>query len=273
MPFELDAYLERVEYRGGRAPTLETLHALTRAHVTHIPFENLDPILDRRVRLDLDGIFDKLVTRRRGGYCFEQNGLLEHALLELGFEVRAISARVRVDRTRHEQAPRTHVFLLVALGDRQWMTDLGVGALSLSSAIEFRLGGEQETPHEPRRVLFESGLFFHQAKLGDAWRDVCEFTLEAMPQIDREIANWYVSTHPQSRLRATVQVARALPDGRRVTLRGCELTHRERDGRAVVRSVDGSAFGSTLEDHFDLRLEKEDVAELVRRSNPGPSPG
>ena len=82
--FSLDDYLARVGYHGPRAPTLALLSELTAAHTQSIPFENLDVLLGRRIELGIDAVFDKLVRQRRGGYCFEQNGLFLHVLTALG---------------------------------------------------------------------------------------------------------------------------------------------------------------------------------------------
>jgi N-hydroxyarylamine O-acetyltransferase len=185
--FDLDAYLARIGYTGHRQPTVEVLHALTAAHAQSIPFENLDVLLGLGIDLSAEAVFDKLVRRRRGGYCFEQNSLFLAALTALGFKAVPLSARVRIDRPRDVLPPRTHLFLRVDLAGESWLTDVGVGALSLTRAIRYGVEGEQATPHEPRRLVREDGRWFHQARLGDTWSDVYEFTGEEMPHIDREV--------------------------------------------------------------------------------------
>ncbi len=212
-----------------------------RTHAS-IPFENLDVLLGRGIDLGLEAVFDKLVRRRRGGYCFEQNGLFLQVLTEIGFDARPLSARVRIfPPVRLQTPPRTHLFLEVVIDGARWMTDVGIGGLSLTSAIRFDVQGDcgvaQPTPHEPRRIIREGDHWLHQARLGDEWSDVYEFTLEEMPPIDREVANWYTSAHPQSHFRDRLIVARAAPDGRRVTLLNGELRVRDRDGVAVERPI------------------------------------
>ncbi len=241
MTLDLDAYFDRIGYQGPREPTVAVLNALMAAHVQAIPFENLDVLRGAGVDLAPDAVFDKLVRRRRGGYCFEQNGLFLDVLLGLGFTVRPLSARVRLQPWPGQKPPRTHLFLDVATGSERWLADVGVGAMSLSAAIRLTAGDEQPTPHEPRRIVREGDHWLHQARLADSWTDVYEFTGEEMPPIDREVANWYTSAHPRSHFRDQVMAARALPDGGRVTLRGAELKRRARDGRAetrVLRSPD-----------------------------------
>jgi N-hydroxyarylamine O-acetyltransferase len=237
---DLDAYFARIDYRGARAPTLEVLHAVTAAHAQSIPFENLDVLLGAPVELDAASLFGKLVTARRGGYCFEQNGLFLLVLQALGFDAKPLSARVRLQRPRDYTPARSHVFIRVELGGESWLTDVGVGGASLTSAIRFQADVEQATAHEPRRIVREDGRWFHQIRYGSEWKDVCEFTGEEMPMIDRTVANWYTSAHRESHFRNRMTVARALPDGRRLALLNREITARERDGRGVTREI-GSA--------------------------------
>jgi N-hydroxyarylamine O-acetyltransferase len=255
MSFDLDQYLERIGYRGPREPTLPVLHALTAAHSETIPFENLDVLLGRPIRLELNAVHDKLVLQRRGGYCFEQNGLFLHVLTQLGFTVAPLSARVRLQRPRDVTPPRTHLFLRVELEGDSWLTDVGIGAMSLTSAIRLALDVTQETPHEPRRIVEEGGGFFHQAHFAGVWNDVYEFTLEQMPPIDRELGNWYTSTHPNSHFRKAAMVARAAPDGVRITLLDRELSVRQRDGRADKRVLRDDELAPALAQHFGLQLD------------------
>lgn len=252
---ELDAYFRRIEYGGSRTPTLETLHAVCAAHVTAIPFENLDVLLGRGVELSDDAVDAKLVHAGRGGYCFEQNTLLLRALLALGFEARALSARVRWQRPRDVTPPRTHVFVRVELDGASWICDVGVGGMSVACALRLVPDVEQPTPHEPRRLVREDGRWFHQAWLGDAWHDVWESTLEEMPPIDREVGNWFTSAHPQSHFKSRLLVARARPGGGRVTLLDRELTIRAPGAPPVTHVVTTAAeLLDVLATHFALRF-------------------
>lgn len=250
---QLSQYLARVDYQGPREPGVPALHALTSAHVQHIPFENLDVLLGLGVDLSDDAVFDKLVTRRRGGYCFEQNGLFSRVLTAFGFDVTPVSARVRLDRPRDVTPARTHMFLRVAIDGHDWITDVGVGGASLTSALRLELDREQPTPHEPRRIIREDGRYFHQARFGVRWADVCEFTGEPMPPIDREVANWFTSTHPGSHFRSRLMVARAGSEGRRYTLLNDELKIRERSGVAHTVGIETPEhLLEVLQAHFGL---------------------
>jgi len=251
---DLDAYLTRIGYAGSREPTLTTLNAISAAHVSAIPFENIDVLRGVPIDLEVGALEQKLVFARRGGYCFEQNTLLLEVLSQLGYRVQPISARVRWGRAREFTPARTHLFVRVEL-EQSYLADVGVGSMSLTSALRLADYGEQPTPHEPRRILRENDRLYHQARLGEAWLDVNEFTLEEMPLIDRIVANWYTSTHPQSHFRNRLLVARAAPDGGRVTLADRELTQRGGDGKAYVsRIATHHELLSVLEAQFGITL-------------------
>jgi N-hydroxyarylamine O-acetyltransferase len=250
---DLDRYFARIGLAPRRDPTRATLDAIIAAHVANIPFENLDVLLDRGIDLELAAIEDKLIVRRRGGYCFEHNTLLLHVLEELGFSVRPYSARVRIGRARDFIPARTHLFCAVEIDGRPWLADVGVGALSPTCSLRLDSSEVQETPHEPRRIIFEDGRWFHQARLRDEWVDVCEFTREEMPPIDRIVGNWYTSAHPESHFRNRLVVARALPDGGRVSLLNRELTVRSRGGTARTTAIDDpDALLAVLAEQFGL---------------------
>ncbi len=253
---DLDAYCSRIGYTGARTPTLDTLNAIVERHVATIPFENLDVLCGRPIDLSASALEDKLVARQRGGYCFEQNGFLLLVLEAMGFAVRPLSARVRFERPRGVIPPRTHLFVRVEIEGETWLADVGVGGLSLTGAIRLALHDEQRTPHEPRRIVRDGPLYLHQVRFGAEWHDVCEFTLEEMPPIDRELANWYTSTHPDSRFKHRLVVARALPDGARRTLVNRELTTRDWKGRAETREIQSyDELIGVLDRDFGLRLD------------------
>jgi len=255
---DLDAYFDRIRYTGPREPTLATLNGLVAAHVEQIPFENFDSLLNRPVLLDPASLQRKLIHDRRGGYCFEQNGLLLLVLESLGFHVRPLSARARVGRERHSIPPRTHLFCRVELDGVSWLADAGIGRLSPTAALRLELDTEQPTPHEPRRLIREGSLYYHQARVAGEWTDVCDFTLEEMPFIDCEVASWFTCTHPQSHMKGRLLVARAAPEGRRVTLLDNEFTIREADGTPNKRTLTSrDELLSVLAEHFGLHLDRD----------------
>jgi N-hydroxyarylamine O-acetyltransferase len=238
---DLNRYFERIGYAGPRSAAggVEALHALSAAHVGAIPFENLDVLLGRPIELEPEALFEKIVVRKRGGYCFEQNGLFLEVLQAMGFEASPLSARVRLRATSRAFIPaRTHVFLRVVIEGEAWLADVGVGAASLTAPLRFGVDGEQRTPHEPRRLVEEDGRHFHRIKYGDAWQDVYEFTGEEMPFIDRVVGNWYTSAHPTSHFKDRFIVAKSLPEGRRTSILNREFSIRESNGLATTTPIE-----------------------------------
>jgi N-hydroxyarylamine O-acetyltransferase len=265
---DLSAYLARIGLTQTPAATVRTLHEIALHHVQSIPFENLDILLNRPISLEPSAIEDKLVHARRGGYCFEHNTLLRHVLEALGFEVTLLSARARYRLPPGVQRPRTHMLLRIDCEGQTYLLDGGFGGLSPTAALRLQLDVEQATPHEPRRLVSEGkwdgfslrapdAVLVHQAFLGDGWHDLFEFTLEAMPVLDREMGNWYTSAHPQSHFRDRLMVARATPLGR-VTLQDRELTFRERNGAATTQVLSSHReLLEVLREHFQLRFPGE----------------
>jgi N-hydroxyarylamine O-acetyltransferase len=140
----LAAYLERIGFRGTARPDLHTLQSLQQCHVSNVPFENLDVQLRRPVGLDLDSRFDKIVRQRRGGWCFELNGVLGRALQEIGFDVMRMSAGVLRERFGDAQMGN-HLCLLVRL-DQPYLVDVGFGG-SLSAPLPLRDAVHDHPPY------------------------------------------------------------------------------------------------------------------------------
>ncbi len=262
---DLDRYFRRIGYTGPTTPTAATLHALTRAHAQSIPFENVDVLLDRPIRLGPDALYRKLVLAHRGGYCFEQNGLFLEVLRDLDFEARPLRAAVRIDEPdRSVPTGHTHLALEVRLDGESWLTDVGFGSSSLTRALRLVPDIEQVTPHDTRRLVQADGRWFHQILHGGTWTDVYAFAGESMPLSDRRIANWYTSTYPDSKFRHELMVAIALPDGGRATLHNHQLTLREADGSVRQRSIAGMpALLDVLRERFGIDLPTGTHFELA----------
>jgi len=126
---DLDAYCRRIHWTGDTSPTVETLAGLLAAHTARIPFENLDVLLRRPLRLDPGSLQDKLVHARRGGYCFEHATLFAAVLEALGFRPVRHAARV-VLFAPHTEVPRSHMFLTVPVDGATFVVDPGFGAFT-----------------------------------------------------------------------------------------------------------------------------------------------
>jgi N-hydroxyarylamine O-acetyltransferase len=236
------------------------LASLQLHHTRAIPFENLNPLLGWPVRLDAASLQDKLIRSRRGGYCYEQNLLFGHALTAIGFTWKGLAARVRWNVPADAPRPRSHILLQVEIDGHPYLADVGFGGVTLTAPLRFVAGVEQTTPHETFRLVREGESFVLEARIGDEWKALYAFGTESYLLPDYEMANWFVSTHPDSVFVSTLMVARA-DVGRRYTLLNHMLAVHHTGGvteRRALRSGDeirealASTFGIALPDTPDL---------------------
>jgi N-hydroxyarylamine O-acetyltransferase len=248
---DLDAYLGRIGYSGRLQPVQAVLEAIHLAHATHIPFENLDILLKRPIRLDLASLQAKLVTGGRGGYCFEQNLLFSAVLQRLGFSVRQLAARVIYRSGR--KLPRTHMLLLVDLEGATWLADVGFGVEGLLLPLPFGGGREARQFAWTYRVTEAAGEWVLQTLRNGSWMNLYSFSLEPYLAVDFEPANLYTATHPDSRFVRTLTVQLPMPEVR-YTLRNRELVL---DRGATVTSrvlADDAELLAVLAETFGLRF-------------------
>ena len=249
---DLDSYLKRIGYSGPRAATLETLCALQALHPRSIPFENLDTLSGRPVALDLRSLEHKLVQSRRGGYCFEQNLLFKHVLTALGFDVAALAARVVWERPVDEVRARSHMVLLVALGERRYFCDVGFGGLTPTAPIELAVDIEQPTPHETFRVVRVANELAVEARVRDTWKRLYRFDLQEQHQVDIEVLNHYIMTHAESPMRSRLFAARAAADRRFGLGNGILSVHHLRGASEQQRVGDVAELRRVLEQTFGI---------------------
>ncbi|MGW8604261.1 arylamine N-acetyltransferase family protein [Streptomyces sp. NPDC055893] len=199
---DLDAYLARIGYEterdGELAPDLRTLTALHRAHVRAVPFENLDVALGRPVPLDLKSLQAKLVERRRGGYCYEQNSLFAAVLERIGFTVTARGAR---NRSRGAALPPvTHALLVVAVEGEQWLADVGFGWQGPLEPVPLRDGARVDQSGWTFGIVVEDeGIHVLRSLRPQGWADLYAFSPQTLYPGDFTVMNHYSSSHPQSR--------------------------------------------------------------------------
>jgi N-hydroxyarylamine O-acetyltransferase len=271
---EISAYFERIGYQGPRAPTPSVLAALHWQHASTIPFENLDVLLGRGISLDPAAIAAKLVSAKRGGYCFEQNSLFADVLRALGFEVTALAARVWWGAGDAGLPPRTHMALRVDLAEGPVLCDVGFGGLTPVMPLPWHMENAQPTTHETYRltVLAEgaaAGEIALQAEIGGAWQSLYSFLPQPVDVADFVIANWYVSTHPASLFTQEMICAMPSADGRHV-LQQRRSTERRAGRRERNRQLQGPDHLATLlAETFGISLPPAEIDRLWARL-PGP---
>jgi N-hydroxyarylamine O-acetyltransferase len=247
---ELAAYLDRIALAAPPAATAAGLADLHLAHAMHIPFENLDVLLGRPIRLDLESLHKKLVLDRRGGYCFEQNILFSHVLEKLGFQVTRLAARVRFRATG--LLPRTHMLLKVEADGESWLADVGFGGSGPLLPLQLAAGREQRQFLWTYRLVREQDAWVLQGRHQDEWSDFYTFTMEPQEIVDYVVANYYVSTHPDSPFTRTLAAQRPTPEARYL-LRNRELIVERASGSETTTIADGE-LPAVLRRYFGLTL-------------------
>ena len=259
----LDAYLARIAFEGAPVADLRTLQRLHALHASAIPFDNLSPLLGEPVGLDLASLEEKLVRRRRGGWCFEHNLLFAHMLRAVGFEVATLAARVRWNVAPEVSTPRSHCLLHVMVAGERYIADVGFGGLTLTAPLRLEAGLVQSTPHEPHRVVNAGEGFALEAKVAGDWRRLYLFDLHEQLQADYEVSNWYLAHHPQSQFVTGLICARADED-RRHALRNTRYSIHHRDGRTEQRLViDVPDLKSLLREAFTIALPDSEALDAA----------
>ena len=247
---DVDAYLARIGYRGPREVTAGTLRSLHRAHMGSVPFENLDIHAGRPIVLEEGALFDKIVGRQRGGFCYELNGLFSALLRHLGFRVTRLSAGVLNDDGSFGPA-FDHMVLLVELEDR-WLADVGFGDSFREPLLldirdhQVRDGRVYRVVHDGRQGTMLSHRdktsvphgyqFDFDARTFDDYADMCQ----------------YHQISPDSPFTRKRLCSRATPAGR-ITLSGTRLIITEH-GRRQERELSEDEWRRALKEHFGVDL-------------------
>ena len=250
--FDRDAYLQRINFVGETTPTVDTLKALHDAQLYTIPFENFDIQLGQGIDLSPGAIFEKLVYQRRGGYCFELNGLFLMALKTFGFEARPLLARTHVTGT---PSGRGHQIEFVTIGGRQWIADVGFGADTPRVAIPLELN--QPTIHDGQKIRLVDADHFGimlQTEKDDEWIDLYSFDLGYVCPADIDYGNHYSATHPGS-LFVFARVAALPVENGVVTLFNNTLKKIIAGNESVQELEEGQAYLDALKYNFGIELD------------------
>ncbi len=262
----IQTYLDRIGYAGSTAPTAPNLAALQHAHLKAVPYENFDILRGKRLCYDTETLFDKIVTARRGGYCFELNGLFGWLLRQLGYPVTDWFARYLRDEPT--LPARRHRVLRVEAGGEVWVADVGVGGVVPRFPLRLAEGVEQPQDagaSSTRRVRPAQGLecyrLVRDEMLGwvvqewrhGAWSVYFSFTEEPQMEIDFSMPSFYCEYAPESPFNKEPIAAILAADGRK-TLDGDTLKVFSPDGVAVTQ-VQGPAFDAALKEHFGIVLD------------------
>lgn len=262
----LRAYLRRLGFAAPPPPTLHTLHLLQLRHSAAFPFETLNTLLHLPVPMALPSVAHKLLVEKRGGYCYELNGLYLALLRRLGFDARPLTARVVMGGPEDAQTARTHLMVRVRLEGRDWLSDVGFGGMVPTAPLALDEDAAQPTPHEPFRLDRLDRLggldrpegaaarFMLRAWVGGAWKALYVFDLGEPAPVDLEVGNWYVSTHVDSAFFGQLVAARTGAFCRHTLRGGSYAVHRLGQASERVELRDPEAVIEVLERVFGVRV-------------------
>jgi N-hydroxyarylamine O-acetyltransferase len=257
---QLEQYFLRIGLVAKARPDLETLRLLHLLHPQSIPFENIDSWSGIRVNIDTDAIFNKLVNAQRGGYCYEHNWLFMQVLQSIGFHVTGLAARVHWMQPPDFVPPRTHMALLVETGSGRFLADVGFGGQTMTAPLLLDSDGPQATPNETLQLASrQDGSYLLSTNMKNAWQPMFSFTLEPQQLPDYQQANWFVSTHPESRFVCNLIAARV--DG--------QHRHALMNTRHAVHHPDRESVVTELQDFRELRQLLEQVFRIDTRTLDG----
>lgn len=248
----IKAYLERINYHGSLEPTAESLRALQVAHLATVPFENLSIHAGQPIVLEDEALFTKIVERRRGGFCYEANGLFAALLRALGFDVVMLSAEVA--NAKGGFGPDfDHMALMVRL-EKRWLVDVGFGD-SFREPLMLDERGEQVQESRAYRILSDgSYLILMQREAGGEWEAQYRFTLRPHEYADYAEMCRYHQTSPQSHFTRGRICTRATEEGR-VTLSEMRLITTSKDGERQERALSThEEYAAALRDYFGIEM-------------------
>ncbi|SMQ85753.1 N-hydroxyarylamine O-acetyltransferase [Devosia lucknowensis] len=255
----LKGYFDRIGFAGSIAPTLATLETLHALHPAAIPFENISPLIGEPVPLDQPSLEKKLLSDRRGGYCFEHNLLFMRVLQDLDYTVRPLLARGLMNNPDNQKL--THLLLLVDINGQNYIADVGHGGLTLTAPLRLRADVEQTTPHETFRLVGGDPDWTLEARLGDAWEPIHAFTLDPAEDGAIEAANEMMAHTPGTSMVSNLRVALS-PPGRRLKLLNTGFTIKPVDGEKEQREITSmEALRSVLTTEFGLVLPNDERLE------------
>lgn len=247
----INAYLERIDYHGSLEPTAETLRALQVAHLLAVPFENLSIHAAEPIVLEDEALFAKIVEHRRGGFCYEANGLFAALLRALGFEVAMLSAGVANAEGGFGPA-YDHMTLMVSL-EQRWLADVGFGDSFREPLLLDERGEQAREGRRAYRILPDgANLILSRRDEGGEWKAQYRFTLQGYSYADYAEMCRYHQTSPESHFTKARLCSRATREGR-VTLSGMRLiTTSEGGGHQERVLTNEDEYAATLREQFGI---------------------
>jgi N-hydroxyarylamine O-acetyltransferase len=251
--FNVKGYLERIKYDGRTDVSYETLYGLHVAHTLNVPFENLDVYCRKPILLDRESLYKKLVEDKRGGYCFEMNGLFSIVLKELGFKVTDLLARGTMDGKTY--FAKLHQVLMVEIDDKRWLVDVGYGNNGITAPLLLEEGIDQQQFTHTYRLLKDPKYGYAlQKKEGEQYNYMYAFTLEECVPMDYLLSNHFTATFPESFFIKMKFCTMPTKEGR-ITLTGDNFKVIANGEVTETKLSGGNEFNELLKKHFLLDFD------------------
>jgi len=247
----IEEYLFRIGVEKVKPPSLEFLAELQNTHLLNIPFEDLDIPYRDKIILDLERIYNKIIPSKRGGFCYELNGLFHWLLTQLGFKVDMLSAQV-FNHDRHDLGPEfDHMTLLVHL-EKDYLTDVGFGD-SFRMPIEFPRGDQRDISGHYRIVTVGDNEFDLRRKENYEW--ILQYKFSITPRIFSDYGKMceYQQTFPESIFRNRMLCTIATPTGR-IMLSDSSLTITDSGTKTKTELKNEEEFFYLLKKYFRIEL-------------------
>jgi N-hydroxyarylamine O-acetyltransferase len=251
--FNLNSYFERINYKGSTEVNESTLRDIHIAHTLNVPFENLDVFYKRPILLDEASLYKKIVKERRGGYCFEMNGIFSLVLQAMGFKVTNLLARVTIDGIHY--TTKTHQAILVETSSKKWLADVGFGNEGIIAPLILEENTEQKQFAHTYRLITDSTLgYVLQKKDADGYHPLYAFTLDECSPEDFLMSNHFTSTFPGSFFLTMRMCTMPTKEGR-ITLTDSHFKVVDKNEVSDLPIANDAEFTTTLKRHFGLDLE------------------
>lgn len=254
-----NSYLDEInEYRN--YPDFDFLQSLHKKHITNFSFNNINLLLGEEISLDVIDIYEKIVTKGHGGYCFEQNKLFYEVLQNLGYDVRFVLGRVLSNR--HIDAPRTHRVTILTFKEKYYLVDVGFGPMSprgpllLQDKYEETIGG----------VLFRiDQIGDNEYKVSNWFNDefytMYTFDLARYSEADCTVGNYYSYTHPKAVFLNNLVVS-LITSERTLSLRNCSYFRISEEMTDKIEITDQAQLQEFLSADFGISITSDEAKTL-----------
>jgi N-hydroxyarylamine O-acetyltransferase len=250
--FNLEQYLNRIKFSGKIELNIEGITKLMRSQLFSVPFENIDVQAGKVISLNGDDIVNQIVNLKRGGYCYQINGLFSLALQEIGIPHYYVAARPLVNPG---QNPKTHLGIIATIENEAYLIDLGFGGNSIRKPLKLsEIGTEIQHDSDTFTLIkTEDNDYLLQILMGTEWSNLYSFDLTPQRWIDFKPANHYNYSHPDSVFTQNLIVVLQNPLGKKILFKNALKS--VTNGTSEIVSFEDAQLENILASEFDLKLD------------------